>query len=359
MIIEKERIPVKEILLFGFLPGVLKNFVYRLRGYKIGKKVSIGFGAVICGKNVSVGDYTRIGFFTIIRGKEITIGSHVNIGATTFLDTPYMEIGDDSKINEQVFIGGLQLHDSKFSCGKNCQIQQFCFINPAKSITIGDDTSIGGHGLLFGHNSWLNQFEGYVVDFESIEIGSNVGISWRSFLLPGTKIGDGSVIAPNSLVNKTIPPLSLAAGYPARVISKAPNFPKKVSEEQKGEMFENIINEMIAYFNGSGLTVTRKFNQIVVTQVKKRLLFTSRKIWYCGIESGEIGKLTSENVNSNVDVFISLKTIPKETRKTFNSQGVMWLDIEEKERPLFWNDLGDEIALFFKRYGVRFNRVEE
>ena len=89
---------------------------------------------------VEVGDYTSIGFLTIIRGKEIRLGAHVQIGSTSFLDTPYIEIGEGSKINEQVFVGGLQFPDSRFVLGRNCQIMQMSFINPARSIVVGDDS---------------------------------------------------------------------------------------------------------------------------------------------------------------------------------------------------------------------------
>jgi len=171
MIIEKSRIPVKEILIFGFLPGFLKKIAYRLRGYRIGKNVNLGFGAVICGDNVTIGEHTSIGFFSIIRGQEINIDSFVNIGSVTFIDTPRIIIGSGTRINEQVFIGGLQDPDSSITIGKNCQIMQMSFINPAKSITIGDDSGIGGHSLIFGHASWLSQFDGYPVEFKPIVIG--------------------------------------------------------------------------------------------------------------------------------------------------------------------------------------------
>ncbi len=258
MLIQKSRLPMKDILLFGFLPNFLKKFVYRLKGYKIGKRVSIGIGSVICGEEVHVGDHTTIGFLTVIRGKAVTIGSHVSIGATTILDTPYIEIGDGSKINEQVFVGGLQFPDSKFVLGKNCQVMQMSFINPAKSITVGDDSGIGGHCLLFTHSSWASQFEGYPVDFAPIEIGRSVSIAWRVFLFPGTKIGDGAVIGANSLVHQAIPPKCFAVGFPARVMSKYPKFPKEVTEEERGDILRNIADEMINYFVGSGLTCAQK-----------------------------------------------------------------------------------------------------
>ena len=191
MLIQKDRFPIKEVVLFGLLPNFLKKWIYRLKGYRIGKKVSLGFGAVICGEEVSIGDYTTIGFFTIIRGKGIKIGSWVTIGATTIIDTPFLEIGDGSRINEQVFVGGLQFPDSKLVIGKNCQIMQMSFINPAKSITIGDDSGIGGDCLLFGHTSWLSKFEGYPVEFAPIEIGKSVSLAWRVLCYRGRRLGTG------------------------------------------------------------------------------------------------------------------------------------------------------------------------
>ena len=119
--------------MYGLWPGLIKNLLYRLKGYRIGKGVSIGPGSVICGERVEVGDHTSIGFLTIIRGKEISLGAHVQIGSMTFLDTPYIQIGEDTKINEQVFVGGLQSPDSRFVVGRNCQILQLSFINPAQS----------------------------------------------------------------------------------------------------------------------------------------------------------------------------------------------------------------------------------
>ena len=357
LLIQKPRIPIKHFVLYGLLPGFLKKAAYRLKGYRIGENVSLGFGSVICGKDVDIGHHSKIGFFTIVRGDQIKIGAHVSIGSMTFLDTPFIEIGDETKINEQVFVGGLQSFDSKFVVGRNCQIMQQCFLNPAKSIVIGDDSCIGGLSLLFGHNSWLSQFEGYDVTFEPIEIGKSVGIAWRVFVLAGVKIGDGSMIAPNSLVSHAIPPKSLAAGFPARVISKQPDFPKEVNDAQKVDILKNIIGEMIIYFKGSGLAVADRGDHVEIQKAKKSTLGGARRTWRLIVAYEAIAPDSDPGRTGRPDVFVSLRTIPAEVRKRLNSGKVMWLDIEKKERPLFWNDLGDEVALFIRRYGVRFYRV--
>ena len=359
MLIQKPRLPIIDIILIGILPGFLKKFFYRLKGYKIGKGVSIGLGSVLCAKNILIGNYTKIGFLTIIRGESIKIGAHVNIGSMTFIDTPFVEIGDESKINEEVFIGGLQFHDSKFILGRNSQIMQFSFINPAKSITIGDDTCLGGHCLLFGHNSWLSQLDGYDVVFKPITIGNNVGLSWRVFVLPGSSIGDGSVIAPHSVVNQAIPPMSLAAGFPARVIAKPPSFPKEVTDEEKINILKDIVEEMIRYFTGSGLVCKACERHYEITQTIKSVFKKKNKIWRLYIIYEDIIENIGTAQNEPFDVLVSLKPIPIEVRKRLNSERIMWLDIQKRERPLFWNDIGDEAALFLRRYGIRFNRVKE
>jgi len=71
MLIDKPRIPIGSILLYGLWPGFIKILLYRLKGYRIGKGVSIGLGAVICGDRVEVGDYTSIVFLTIIGARNL------------------------------------------------------------------------------------------------------------------------------------------------------------------------------------------------------------------------------------------------------------------------------------------------
>ena len=296
MLTEKPRVPIREVVLFGLWPSPIKNWIYRLRGYRIGKGVSIGLGSVICGNRVEVGDHTSIGFLTIVRGKDIRIGAHVQIGSTTFLDTPHLEIGEGSKINEQVFIGGLQFPDSRFVLGRNCQIMQMSFINPSRSIVVGDDSGIGGHCLIFGHNSFLSQFEGYPVDFEPIEIGKSVSLAWGVFVLPGTKIGDGAVIGARSVVHGTIPPRSLAIGFPARIVRKAPDFPKELSEKDKLDLFRNIVIEMLKFFVGSGLSCEQNGDHYRITKVSTRWWRRTGNSWNLMVVESDVREAVQNQI---------------------------------------------------------------
>ena len=60
-------------------------------------------------------------------------------------------------------------------------------------------------------------------------IGSNVLISRGATILSGVTIGDGAVIGAGAIVTKDVPPFSIAAGNPAKII--AYRFDEKIIEE--------------------------------------------------------------------------------------------------------------------------------
>ena len=51
-------------------------------------------------------------------------------------------------------------------------------------------------------------------------VGNDVWIGQNATILPGVHIGDGAIIGLNSVVSSNIPPYTIAAGNPARVIRK-------------------------------------------------------------------------------------------------------------------------------------------
>ncbi len=53
-----------------------------------------------------------------------------------------------------------------------------------------------------------------------IRIGNNVWVGFDACVLPGVSIGEGSVVGARSVVADDVPPYSIAAGNPARVIRR-------------------------------------------------------------------------------------------------------------------------------------------
>src|SRR3954453_5171859 len=246
--IRKKRLPIGHLALYGWLPSPIKVWAYRtFRGYRIGKGVKLAFGGGVVGEGGGVADHVEIGLLAMVMGRTIRIGRHSSVGTMSYVSCERIQIGEDARIREQVFVGGPQLPESSFTLGSRTIILQLASINPTKPVTIGDDTGIGGHCLIFTHGAWLNVLDGYPVNYEPVTLGKSVWLPWRVFVMPGTTIGDGSVIGANSLVQGTIPPGSLAVGSPARVIRSAPDFPRVPSPEQRATMVAEMVSEFDRY----------------------------------------------------------------------------------------------------------------
>src|SRR6266849_1526407 len=255
-LLPKARLPLGHLLLYGWMPSPLKRLAYRLKGYRIGRGVKFGFGGVVIGESVQLGDHVEIGMLAIVMGRTITIGRHSSVGTMSYLSCRVIEIGEDAKIREQVYVGGPQLPESRFALGSRTIVLQMAYINPTKPVVIGDDTGIGGHCLIFTHGVWLSGLEGYPVTYQPVTLGRSVWLPWRVFVMPGSTIGDGSVIGANSLVAGAIPPNSLAVGTPAKVIRSAPDFPPKLSDADRSAMIRGMVAEFDRYAADDGVTVT-------------------------------------------------------------------------------------------------------
>ncbi len=344
MLIKKNRIPIFQMTFIGILPSFIKVFFYRIRGYKIKKNVKIGIGSVIISKDVEIGENTSIGFGTVIRAEKIRIRRFVRIGSFTFIDTGNFFVDDDSKINEQVIIAGIKKPESSLIMGKRTTIMEYSYINPTMPISIGDDSGIGGHCLLFTHGSWLNQLDGYPVKFAPIKLGKNVWLPWRVFIMPGVEIGNNVVVGADSLINKSFSSNLLIAGSPAKVIKD--NFPDKPSNESRNNLMKNIIFDFIEYLKHEGLKVEliENFKDFKVNVTKNNKI---HKLFYYSDSNSHADE--KELIKNSVAVF--------DCELDLSKSSAMQLDLKNKTR-YGSNSLGEELVKFLSRYGIRFNRKD-
>jgi len=89
-------------------------------------------------------------------------------------------------------------------------------------ILIGDDVLFGPEVMITAA-SYRHDLGSPVTDQPMAEadvvIGNDVWLATRAIILPGTSIGDGSIIAAGAVVRGSYPPMSIIAGSPARVVS--------------------------------------------------------------------------------------------------------------------------------------------
>lgn len=349
MLIKKVKIPFRTVATIGILPSFFKKIIYRLKGYKIGKNVSIGLGSVIIGNKVKIEDNVRIGLLTIIRGEEIKIERFATIGSFTVIDSGKVRIGEDARINEQVIIGGMKTPQSSFDLGKRTIIMEYSFINTTMPVHIGDDTGIGGHCLLFTHGSWLNQLEGFPVVFKSITIGNSVWLPWRVFIMPGVTIGDKVVVGANSLISKSFGPNCLVAGSPAQVIKE--NYPSPIHEDQINSIFNTITEEFIDYLNYNGIKTTKTENEsgFILKSDNKKVRFNL--FVFLNKLSGNVQKFDRDTL-----VIINITNEQNNLPKNLSGK-IMYLDIYNKKR-IGSSNIGEEFVKFIGRYGLRFSRLD-
>lgn len=102
--------------------------------------------------------------------------------------------------------------------GKNVFINHACTFMDRGGITIGDNVLIAPKVNLITTNHPIDPDLRRGTISQPIIIGDNVWIGAGATIIQNVTIGDNSVIAAGAVVTKNIPPNSVAAGVPARVI---------------------------------------------------------------------------------------------------------------------------------------------
>ena len=128
------------------------------------------------------------------------------------------DIGKNVSIHENVYFFNIE----KMKFGNNVSVHPMCYFQASGGIEIGNDVSIAHGVTLMTQNHSYDEsgipIKDQPVISKPIIIEDNVWIGAKATVLYGRKIGKNSVIAAGAVVTKDVPPNTVVAGIPARVI---------------------------------------------------------------------------------------------------------------------------------------------
>jgi UDP-2-acetamido-3-amino-2,3-dideoxy-glucuronate N-acetyltransferase len=143
-------------------------------------------------------------------GQDVRIAEFVNLYGCT--------IGDGTKIGTFVEI------QKKAFVGKNCKIQSHTFI--CEGVTVEDNAFIG-HSVTFINDKYprattaggeLQTEADWQVEPTVVKKGASIGSG--STILSNITIGENAIVGAGSLVTHNVPPNTIVAGNPAKIIRK-------------------------------------------------------------------------------------------------------------------------------------------
>jgi acetyltransferase-like isoleucine patch superfamily enzyme len=127
-----------------------------------------------------VGSYSALFDDVIISGiGEITIGDRTTIGHNSVL-----------------------VSRERIDIGNDCMLAAFCYVLDVDHEFGDPDTPIPDQGLRV----------------KPVVIGNDVWVGAGTIILRGVTIGDGAVVAANSVVTGDVPPYAVVGGIPARIV---------------------------------------------------------------------------------------------------------------------------------------------
>lgn len=144
-------------------------------------------------------------------GKDVKIFDFVNLYGC--------EIGDGTKIGTFVEI------QKNSKIGKNCKISTHSFI--CEGVVIEDGVFIG-HGVMFINDKYprsvnmdgsMQTEADWKVVPTLIKKGASIGTG--TTVLCGVTVGEHAVVGAGSVITKDVPPNTIVAGVPARVLRKS------------------------------------------------------------------------------------------------------------------------------------------
>ncbi len=179
-------------------------------------------GAIPANACVDETAYLETSYSFLLHRSELPESVRIGRGSTTYLGTMF-DVGPRGR----VIIGQYALiHGAWFICDARIEIGDYALIS-------WNVVFMDSYGVAFDPAQRRRQLERLPAaeprrtprdaPAHPIRVGRNVWIGFDCCILPGVTIGDGSIVGARSVVVQDVPPFTIVAGNPARVIREIEN----------------------------------------------------------------------------------------------------------------------------------------
>jgi acetyltransferase-like isoleucine patch superfamily enzyme len=143
-------------------------------------------------------------------GENVKLAKFINLYGCTIGD--HTKIGTFVEVQKNAFIG------------RHCKIQSHTFI--CEGVTIEDEVFIG-HGVTFVNDKYpratngngaLQNEQDWNVEPTIVKKGASIGSG--TTILCNVTIGEEAIVGSGSVVTRNVPPRTIVAGNPARIIRR-------------------------------------------------------------------------------------------------------------------------------------------
>ena len=168
--------------------------------------------------------------------KRCIAGQNVKLSSRSKIFLQDGAVRDQLILDDEVWLYGRIILQSQGVCklGKHVKIGNSTTIQCVNSVEIGDYTIVADNVVITDNNNhpvspsyrkeWAINYSDNSLSLwkHSVSkptiIEKNVWIGANSRICKGVRIGEGAIVAASSIVTKDVPPFSIVAGNPARIV---------------------------------------------------------------------------------------------------------------------------------------------
>lgn len=144
---------------------------------------------------------------------NVSADSQIGEGAKIWINS---QIRENSRIGDATIISKDTYIDAGVSVGARCKIQNGVSIY--SGVTVGNDVFVGPYAT-FTNDKVPRAFNAaWTITPTHVMDGASIGAN--ATIICGVTLGEYCMVAAGSVVTKDVPPYTLVAGNPARVVGK-------------------------------------------------------------------------------------------------------------------------------------------